>query len=402
MPGVERLSIAPWSRRSERPRSSASPPSPSSRSAGRAQERDGRAKPEPGEPLLARCGPSGRRCPASASSATWPSIPTPATARTACRRDGYVVNDETIEVAVPAGGRAGGGRLRRDRAVGHDGRPRRRDARRARRGRLHRRADPGLLRPSTRRRSTARSAMRSARRANLGKGDKRTYQMDPANADEALREVALDIAEGADMVMVKPGMPYLDIVRRVKETLRRADVRLPGQRRVRDAQGRRRATAGSTATRACWKACWRSSAPAPTACSPTSPSKRRSGSNAVDFLSCTGRRSSIACSARRHCCASCCLLRARATRAASASSMPARPSMTCRRRRAEPQSSRSRNGNGRGSLILHGGGTFRHEIAADIIALAGPDPRLCLIDTADKGHSGAPPRCRRRCAGRGR
>jgi porphobilinogen synthase len=50
------------------------------------------------------------------------------------------------------------------------------------------------------------------------KGDKRTYQMDPANSDEAMREVALDIAEGADMVMVKPGMPYLDIVRRVKET----------------------------------------------------------------------------------------------------------------------------------------------------------------------------------------
>ncbi len=52
----------------------------------------------------------------------------------------------------------------------------------------------------------------------LLRGDKRTYQMDPANSDEALREVALDIDEGADMVMVKPGMPYLDIVRRVKET----------------------------------------------------------------------------------------------------------------------------------------------------------------------------------------
>ena len=52
--------------------------------------------------------------------------------------------------------------------------------------------------------------------AALGQGDKRTYQMDPANGDEALREVALDIAEGADMVMVKPGMPYLDIVHRVK------------------------------------------------------------------------------------------------------------------------------------------------------------------------------------------
>jgi len=51
----------------------------------------------------------------------------------------------------------------------------------------------------------------------LGQGDKKTYQMDPANGDEALREVALDLAEGADMVMVKPGMPYLDIVRRVHE-----------------------------------------------------------------------------------------------------------------------------------------------------------------------------------------
>ncbi len=54
----------------------------------------------------------------------------------------------------------------------------------------------------------------------LLKGDKRGYQMDPANAEEALREVALDIAEGADMVMVKPGMPYLDIVRRVKDEFR--------------------------------------------------------------------------------------------------------------------------------------------------------------------------------------
>jgi porphobilinogen synthase len=53
---------------------------------------------------------------------------------------------------------------------------------------------------------------------NLGKADKKVYQMDPGNSDEALREVAMDIAEGADMVMVKPGMPYLDILRRVKDT----------------------------------------------------------------------------------------------------------------------------------------------------------------------------------------
>jgi porphobilinogen synthase len=56
--------------------------------------------------------------------------------------------------------------------------------------------------------------------SNLGKGNKMTYQMDPANSDEALREVRLDIDEGADMVMVKPGMPYLDIVRRVKDEFR--------------------------------------------------------------------------------------------------------------------------------------------------------------------------------------
>ncbi|WP_415904876.1 porphobilinogen synthase [Neptuniibacter sp. QD48_55] len=56
--------------------------------------------------------------------------------------------------------------------------------------------------------------------ANIGKGNKFSYQMDPANSDEALHEVSLDLAEGADMVMVKPGMPYLDIVRRVKDELK--------------------------------------------------------------------------------------------------------------------------------------------------------------------------------------
>src|SRR3954470_14499101 len=63
-----------------------------------------------------------------------------------------------------------------------------------------------------------RDAVRSAK--SLGKSDKRTYQMDPANSDEALWEVGLDLAEGADMVMVKPGLPYLDIVRRVKDEFR--------------------------------------------------------------------------------------------------------------------------------------------------------------------------------------
>jgi porphobilinogen synthase len=64
--------------------------------------------------------------------------------------------------------------------------------------------------------SPFRDAVGSA--GNLGKGNKYNYQMDPANSDEALREVALDLREGADMVMIKPGLPYLDIVRRVKDT----------------------------------------------------------------------------------------------------------------------------------------------------------------------------------------
>ena len=188
-------------------------------------------------------------------------------------RDGYVVNDETIDVLcrqavvqAEAGcdviapsdmmdGRVGAIRRALDEAgfdhVQHPGL----------RGQVRLR----VLRPVPRRRRLGRQP---------GSGDKRTYQMDPANTDEALREVALDIAEGADMVMVKPGMPYLDIVRRVKDTFRRADVRLPGQRRIRDALRRRRRTAGSTATRRCSKACWPSNAPAPTAFSRTSREKR--------------------------------------------------------------------------------------------------------------------------------
>jgi delta-aminolevulinic acid dehydratase/porphobilinogen synthase len=85
------------------------------------------------------------------------------------------------------------------------------------------------------------------------KGDKKTYQIDPANRLEALRCVERDLSEGADMVMVKPGMPYLDICRAVKDALRCADLRLPGLGRIRDDRGRGGA-AGSTATRSCSKA----------------------------------------------------------------------------------------------------------------------------------------------------
>ena len=75
--------------------------------------------------------------------------------------------------------------------------------------------------------------------ANLGKSNKMTYQMDPANSRRSAARSALDIDEGADMVMVKPGMPYLDIVRRVKDEFQLPDVRVSGQRRIRDDQGRR-------------------------------------------------------------------------------------------------------------------------------------------------------------------
>ena len=76
--------------------------------------------------------------------------------------------------------------------------------------------------------------------SSLGSADKRTYQMDPANGDEALREVALDIAEGADMVMVKPGLPYLDVVRRVKDAFRMPTFAYQVSRRILDDPGRRR------------------------------------------------------------------------------------------------------------------------------------------------------------------
>ena len=114
----------------------------------------------------------------------------------------------------------------------------------------------GLLRPVPRR-----DRLETA----LGKADKRTYQMDPANSDEALREVALDIAEGADMVMVKPGMPYLDIVRRVKERFGVPTFAYQVSGEYAMLHGAIE-PAGSTTSARCWKRCSPSSAPAPTAC----------------------------------------------------------------------------------------------------------------------------------------
>jgi porphobilinogen synthase len=134
-------------------------------------------------------------------------------------RDGYVVNDETLavlqrqalvqaeagcDIIAPSDmmdGRVGAIRDALDRAGFH-----------------HVRIMAYAAKYASAFYGPFRDALGSAK--SLGQGDKRTYQMDPANGDEALKEVALDLAEGADMVMVKPGMPYLDIVRRVKQEFR--------------------------------------------------------------------------------------------------------------------------------------------------------------------------------------
>lgn len=130
--------------------------------------------------------------------------------------NGYVLNDETIEVLVKQAlchAEAGAqvvapsdmmdGRIAAIREALEDA------------GHIHTRIMAYSAKYASAFYGPFRDAVGSA--ANLGKADKKTYQMDPANSNEALHEVALDLQEGADMVMVKPGMPYLDIVRRVKE-----------------------------------------------------------------------------------------------------------------------------------------------------------------------------------------
>ena len=129
---------------------------------------------------------------------------------------GYVLNDETVEVLVQqalshaqAGADVVAPSDMMDGRIGEI-----RDALEAE-GHIHTRILAYSAKYASSYYGPFRDAVGSA--ANLGKGNKFTYQQDPANSDEALREVALDLAEGADMVMVKPGMPYLDIVRRVKD-----------------------------------------------------------------------------------------------------------------------------------------------------------------------------------------
>jgi len=129
---------------------------------------------------------------------------------------GYVMNDETVEVLVRQAlshARAGADVVApSDMMDGRIGDIR--DALEAE-GQIHTRILAYSAKYASAYYGPFRDAVGSA--ANLGAGNKYTYQQDPANSDEALREVALDLEEGADMVMVKPGMPYLDIVRRVKD-----------------------------------------------------------------------------------------------------------------------------------------------------------------------------------------
>ncbi len=132
---------------------------------------------------------------------------------------GYILNDETVEVLV------GQAVVQADAGVDivapsdmMDGRVGAIRAALEAHGHIHTRIMAYSAKYASAFYGPFRDAVGSA--ANLGKGNKKVYQMDPGNSDEALREVALDIAEGADMVMVKPGMPYLDIVRRVKDEFR--------------------------------------------------------------------------------------------------------------------------------------------------------------------------------------
>ncbi|MEZ4337401.1 MAG: porphobilinogen synthase [Sandaracinaceae bacterium] len=132
-------------------------------------------------------------------------------------KDGYVINDETIEVLV-------GQAVNQARAGCHVIAPS--DMMDGRIGAIRDGLDEAgfahvqILSYAAKYASAYYGPFRDAvgSKGALGQGDKRTYQQDPANGDEALREVAIDLSEGADMVMVKPGMPYLDVVRRVKET----------------------------------------------------------------------------------------------------------------------------------------------------------------------------------------
>ena len=123
--------------------------------------------------------------------------------------DQEVSNDPTVELLHPGRAVARCGRRRHRRAVGHDGRPGRADSIRPRRRRLYRR---WIMAYAAKYCSAFYGPFRDAADSAPAFGDRRSYQMDPANSEEALREVELDLEEGADIVMVKPALTYLDVI----------------------------------------------------------------------------------------------------------------------------------------------------------------------------------------------
>ena len=193
--------------------------------------------------------------------------------------DGEVDNDATLEryasIAIAQAG-AGADVIAPSR---DDGRPGRRDPRRARRDRARddRRSSP--TRRSTRRRSTGRSATRPSARRSSATGAATRWT--PANAREALVEVALDVDEGADMVMVKPALAYLDVIAEIRGRVRRARRRVPRERRVRDGEGGRAARLDRRRPPSRSSTCSRSSGRAPTSSSRTSRARSPSSCNAL-------------------------------------------------------------------------------------------------------------------------
>ena len=162
-----------------------------------------------------------------------------------------VRNDPTLAAAREDGGLARRGGRARGRAVRHDGRPRGRHppARSTRRGF----SDVAILSYAAKYASGFYGPFREAADSAPQFGDRRGYQMDPANVREALREVRLDVEEGADMVMVKPALAYLDVIRAVRESFDVPGGRLQRVRRVRDGEGGGGSGAGSTRSGSCWR-----------------------------------------------------------------------------------------------------------------------------------------------------
>ena len=151
--------------------------------------------------------------------------------------DGEVRNDPTLERLAAAARLARPRRRRRRRALGHDGRPRRPRSASALDARGF--EDVAILAYAAKFASAYYGPFREAAESAPAFGDRRGYQMDPPNRREALREMRLDLEEGADVLMVKPALPYLDVLADARRALRRAARRLPRLRRVRDDPRRR-------------------------------------------------------------------------------------------------------------------------------------------------------------------